>query len=73
MLVLRGALVQLKRQVRYNDAVCEMLFGRLTPIIRPPPLVSLFTMEDIFLEIQNESIMADVFCDQDQLRSIKIN
>ena len=32
-----------------------------------------FTMEDISLEIQNESIMADVFCDQDQLRSIKIN
>ena len=73
MLVLRGALVQLKRQVWYNDAVCGMLFGRLTPIIRPPPLVSLFTMEDIFLEIQNESIMADVFCDQDQYRSIKIN
>lgn len=73
MLVLRGALVQLKRQVWYYDAVCGMLFGRLTPIIRPPPLVSLFTMEDIFLEIQNESIMADVFCDQDQLRSIKIN
>ena len=70
MLVLRGALVQLKRQVWYYDAVCGMLYGRLIPIIRPPPLVSLFTMEDIFLEIQNESIMADVFCDQDQLRSI---